>query len=162
MGIASEAIASALHEFRGVHRRFEVLGEFGGITVADDFAHHPTELTATLSAAMRMGFREVWALFQPHTYSRTYLLLDDFAKALSIPDHAVLSEILAVRETNTYHIYAKDLAEKIPGSVWFPTFEEMADYTMARAQSGDLILTLGGGDVYKCANLIVKKYQEKQ
>ena len=162
MGIASEAIASALHEFRGVHRRFEVLGEFGGITVADDFAHHPTELTATLSAAMRMGFREVWALFQPHTYSRTYLLLDDFAKALSIPDHAVLSEILAVRETNTYHIYAKDLAEKIPGSAWFPTFEEMADYTMARAQPGDLILTLGGGDVYKCANLIVKEYQEKQ
>ena len=131
LGIEPEMIASALHAFHGVHRRFEVLGSFGGVTVADDFAHHPTELTATLSAAKRMGFREVWALFQPHTYSRTYLLLDDFAKALTIPDHVVLSEILAVRETNTYHIYAKDLAEKIPGAVWFPTFEEMADYTMA-------------------------------
>lgn len=162
LGIDPETIASALHAFHGVHRRFEVLGCFGGVTVADDFAHHPTELTATLSAAKRMGFREVWALFQPHTYSRTYLLLNDFAKALTIPDHVVLSEILAVRETNTFHIYAKDLAEKIPGAVWFPTFEEMADYTMARVQPGDLILTLGGGDVYKCANLIVQKYRDQE
>ena len=162
MGVDPDTIARALHEFHGVHRRFEVLGSFGGVTVADDFAHHPTELAATLSAAMRMGYRQVWALFQPHTYSRTYLLLDDFAKALSIPDHVVLSEILAVREENTYHIYAKDLAGKVPGSVWFPTFEEMADYTMARAQPGDLILTLGGGDIYKCANLIVQKYKDKE
>ena len=162
MGVNPDTIARALHEFHGVHRRFEVLGSFGGVTVADDFAHHPTELAATLSAAMRMGYRQVWALFQPHTYSRTYLLLDDFAKALSIPDHVVLSEILAVREENTYHIYAKDLAGKVPGSVWFPTFEEMADYTMARAQPGDLILTLGGGDIYKCANLIVQKYKDKE
>ncbi|HIU32711.1 MAG TPA: UDP-N-acetylmuramate--L-alanine ligase [Candidatus Caccousia avistercoris] len=162
MGVDPDTIARALHEFHGVHRRFEVLGSFGGVTVADDFAHHPTELAATLSAAMRMGYRQVWALFQPHTYSRTYLLLDDFAKALSIPDHVVLSEILAVREENTYHIYAKDLADKVPGSVWFPTFEEMADYTMARAQPGDLILTLGGGDIYKCANLIVQKYKDKE
>ena len=162
LGIDSETIASALHAFHGVHRRFEVLGSFGGVTVADDFAHHPTELTATLSAAKRMGFREVWALFQPHTYSRTYLLLNDFAKALTIPDHVVLSEILAVRETNTYKIYAKDLAEKIPGAVWFPTFEEMANYTMARVQPGDLILTLGGGDIYKCANLIVQKYRSQE
>lgn len=161
MGVSPETIAEALHAFGGVHRRFEILGSFHGVTVADDFAHHPTELTATLSAAMRMGYREVWALFQPHTYSRTALLLDDFAKALSIPNHVVLSEILAVRETNTYGIYAKDLAAKIPGSVWFNTFEEMADYTMARARAGDLILTLGGGDVYKCANLIVEKYREK-
>lgn len=162
MGVDPDTIARALHEFHGVHRRFEVLGSFGGVTVADDFAHHPTELAATLSAAMRMGYRQVWALFQPHTYSRTYLLLDDFAKALSIPDHVVLSEILAVREENTYHIYAKDLAGKVPGSVWFPSFEEMADYTMARAQPGDLILTLGGGDIYKCANLIVQKYKDKE
>ena len=142
-----------------MHRRFEILGTFNGVTVADDFAHHPTELTATLNAAMHMGFREVWAVFQPHTFSRTYMLLNDFAKALSIPDHAVLSEILPVREVNTYNIYAKDLAEKIPGCVWFPTFEEIRDYVMAKAQEGDLILTLGGGDVYKCANMIVETYQ---
>ncbi|WP_444641979.1 UDP-N-acetylmuramate--L-alanine ligase [Caproiciproducens sp. R1] len=160
MGVEADTIAESLHQFTGVHRRFEILGTFGGITVADDFAHHPTELTATLSAAMKMNFRRVWAVFQPHTYSRTYLLLDEFAKALSIPDRVVLSEILAVREENTYHIYAKDLADKIPGSVWFKTFEEITEYVTANAEDGDLILTLGGGDVYKCANMIVKKYRE--
>ncbi len=74
----------------------------------------------------------------------------------------VLSEILAVRETNTYHIYAKDLAAKIPGCVWFKTFEEIADYMVKNAENGDLILTLGGGDIYKCANRIVQKYQEAE
>ncbi|WP_444658584.1 UDP-N-acetylmuramate--L-alanine ligase [Caproiciproducens sp. R2] len=161
MGVKAGTIAESLHQFTGVHRRFEILGTFGGITVADDFAHHPTELTATLSAAMKMNFRRVWAVFQPHTYSRTYLLLDEFAKALSIPDRVVLSEILAVREENTYHIYAKDLADKIPGSIWFKTFEEITEYVTANAEDGDLILTLGGGDIYKCANMIVKKYRER-
>lgn len=159
LGVDTDSISKSLHAFTGVHRRFEMLGEFGGVTVADDFAHHPTEVAATLTAAKEMGFHRVWAVFQPHTYSRTYLLLDDFAKALKIADRAVLSEILAVRETNTYNIYAKDLAEKIPGCVWFKTFDEIADYMVQNAEDGDLILTLGGGDVYKCANLIVKKYK---
>lgn len=158
-GADPEAICSALGHFTGVHRRFEVLGKFGGVTVADDFAHHPTELSAVLSSAMRMGYREVWAVFQPHTYSRTYNLLEEFSKALAIPDHLVMTEILAVRESNTYNIHTSDLAAKIPGSVWFNSFEEIADYVMDHAKSGDLILTLGGGDIYKCANLIVQKYQ---
>ena len=110
---------------------------------------------------MHMGFREVWALFQPHTFSRTAMFLDDFAKALSIPDHAVISEILPVRETNTYHIYATDLVEKIPGAVYQKTFEEMMDYVTANAKPGDLILTLGGGNIYQCAHLIVEHYQKK-
>lgn len=160
VGVEPEAVCAALGKFSGVHRRFEVLGKFGGVTVADDFAHHPTELTAVLSSAMRMGYRQVWAVFQPHTYSRTYNLLDDFAKALSIPDHLVMTEILAVRETNTYNIHTSDLAAKVPGSRWFESFEEIAAYVMGKAQPGDLILTLGGGDIYKCANLIVKKYQQ--
>ncbi len=160
LGVDAAPICAALGKFSGVHRRFEVLGKFGGVTVADDFAHHPTELTAVLSSAMRMGYKQVWAVFQPHTYSRTYNLLDDFAKALSIPDHLVMTEILAVRETNTYNIHTSDLAAKIPGSKWFQSFEEIADYVMGQAKDGDLILTLGGGDIYKCANLIVKKYEE--
>ena len=160
-GISPQQIQEGLHAFTGVHRRFEVLGEFDGVTVADDFAHHPTELTASLTAAMHMGFRQVWEVFQPHTYSRTYLLLDDFAKALQIPDHVVMTEILAVREENTYGIYTKDLAAKIPGSRWFQSFEEIAGYVMEKAQPGDLILTLGGGDIYKCANLIVEKYRAR-
>ena len=130
--------------------------------MADDFAHHPTELTATLTSAMKMGYRKVWAIFQPHTYSRTYTLLEDFAKALAIPDHLILTEILAVREENIYGIKTADLAQKVPGSVWFEGFPETADYAIAHAGPGDLLLTLGGGDVYKCANLIVEKYKQRQ
>ena len=159
--VDGEHIKKALEDFSGVHRRFEILGKFEGVTVADDFAHHPTELSAVLSAAVRMGYREVWAVFQPHTYSRTAMLLDDFAKALSIPQHVVMTEILAVRETNTYNIHTSDLAAKIPGSCWFGSFEEIADYVMTHAKENDLILTLGGGDIYKCANLIVEKYKER-
>ena len=161
LGVEPEAICQALGHFTGVHRRFEVLGKFNGVTVADDFAHHPTELSAVLSSAMRMGYRQVWAVFQPHTYSRTYNLLEDFAKALAIPDHLIMTEILAVREENVYGIHTSDLAAKVPDSCWFSSFEEIAGYVMEKAEPGDLILTLGGGDIYKCANLIVKKYQEK-
>ena len=161
MGISGEPIKAALEAFSGVHRRFEILGKFDGVTVADDFAHHPTELSAVLSSSVRMGYNEVWAIFQPHTYSRTAMHLDDFAKALSIPHHVVMTEILAVRETNTYDIHTSDLAAKIPGSCWFNSFDEIADHVMTNAKENDLILTLGGGDIYKCANLIVKKYSEK-
>ena len=162
LGVSPEAICAALGKFSGVHRRFEVLGKFEGVTVADDFAHHPTELTAVLTSAVRMGYHEVWAVFQPHTYSRTYNLLEDFAKALSIPHHLVMTEILAVREENKWGIHTSDLAAKVPGSVWFDSFEKIADYVMEHAQPGDLILTLGGGDIYKCANLIVEKYKERE
>ena len=161
LGIAPEALCSALEHFGGVHRRFEILGQFAGVTVADDFAHHPTELTAVLSSAMRMGYGRVWAVFQPHTYSRTYTFLNDFAEALAIPDHLIMTEILAVREENTYNIHTSDLAAKVPGSVWFDSFDKIAEYVMENAQSGDLILTLGGGDIYKCANLIVERYQNR-
>ncbi len=157
LGISPQQAADALAAFSGAHRRFEILGKPCGITVADDFAHHPTELRATLTTAMSMGFRKVWAVFQPHTFSRTYTFLNEFAEVLSIPDHTILSEILPVRETNTYNIYAKDLADKIDGCVWFKTFDEIADYVTKKAKPGDLIITIGGGNVYMCADLILKK-----
>lgn len=162
LGATPKEIAENLHKFTGVHRRFEILGKPNGITVADDFAHHPTELEATLTAAMNMGFKRVWAVFQPHTYSRTAMLLDDFARVLSIPDKVVMSEILAVREVNTYNIFTEDLANKVEGSVWFKTFEEITDYICDNAKSGDLVLTLGGGNVYMCANMILKKLQSAE
>ena len=157
LGATPNEISENLHKFGGVHRRFEILGTPCGITVADDFAHHPTELTATLNAAMQMGFNKVWAVFQPHTFSRTAMLLDDFAEALKIPNVAIVSEILPVRETNTYNIYATDLTAKIPGSVYRKTFEEITDYVCQNAKEGDLILTMGGGNVYMCANMINKQ-----
>ena len=105
---------------------------------------------------MEMGFRKVWAVFQPHTFSRTALLLDDFAKALSIPDVAIISEILPVRETNTYNIYNTDLGAKVEGSVCIDTFEDITKYIVEHAQEDDLVITLGGGNVYMCANMILK------
>ncbi len=160
MGVAENEIMHGLQQFKGVHRRFEILEKINDITIADDFAHHPTELKTTLNSSMKMGFNKVWAVFQPHTYSRTAMLLDDFAEVLSIPDKVILSEILAVRETNIYNIHTKDLADKIKGSVWFNTFEEITDYVVSKAQPGDLILTLGGGNVYVCANMILNKLKE--
>ena len=155
-GALPEQIAASIPQFTGAGRRFEILGNVGGVTIADDYAHHPAELTATLTAATNMGFKKVWAVFQPFTYSRTAMLLDDFAKALSIADRVVLSEIMGSREKNTYNIYSRDLADKIDGCVWFDTFQEISDYVMARAEEGDLVITLGCGDIYKAAKLMLK------
>jgi UDP-N-acetylmuramate--alanine ligase len=157
VGATPEQLARTIPDFGGAGRRFEILGKVRGITIADDYAHHPAELTATLNVASQMGYNRVWAVFQPFTYSRTKLLLEDFAQALQIPERVVMSEIMGGREHNTWNIYTRDLAEKIPGSVWFETFEEIADYVMANAEAGDLVLTLGCGDVYKCAKMMLKK-----
>lgn len=154
LGMNPDEMAEHIDKFPGAGRRFEILGEVNGVTIADDYAHHPTEIAATLKAAKEMDFHEVWAVFQPFTYSRTALLMDDFVTALSVADHVVMSEIMGSREKNTYNVYTKDLAEKIPGSVWFNTFKEMADYTMSHAKPGDLVITLGCGDVYKCAYIM--------
>ena len=161
-GATWEQCAAGLNAFHGAQRRFEVLGKIGGITVADDYGHHPTEIEATLKAAKALPFKRVWAVHQPFTYSRTAALLDDFARVLSHADFVVLSEIMGSREKNTYNIYAKDLAAKIHGCVWFPDFPEIADYVVKNARPGDLILTLGCGDINKCAHLIVEKLKEKE
>ncbi len=169
------SIQKGLDEFRGAKRRFEKLGFEKGITVVDDYAHHPTELEATLRAAMEMDFRKVWAVFQPFTFSRTKLLLDDFARVLQIPDHAVLTDIMGSREKNTYGIFTRHLAEKIPGCIWFPqdetaewtdqrkyeNFQQICDYICQNAQSGDLVITLGCGDAYKIAKMILAKLSEE-
>ncbi len=155
LGATPQQVAEGAEHFGGAGRRFEVLGEINGVTIADDYAHHPAELAVTLKAAKEMDFGSVWAVFQPFTYSRTAMLLDDFAHALSLADHVVMSEIMGSREVNTYNIYTSDLAAKLPGSVWFPTFEEMANHVLQNAKPGDLVLTLGCGDVYKCARLML-------
>ena len=146
-------------EFRGAGRRFEVLGTYKGITVADDYAHHPAELEAALASAKQMPFRRVWAVFQPFTFSRTAMLLDDFAKALSLADRVVLTKIMGAREVNTYGVSTADLAARIPGCVWFEEFEEAADYVAQHARPDDLVLTLGCGDVYKAAHMMIKKWE---
>lgn len=157
VGAPIEQVKEQIAQFRGASRRFEILGKVRGITIADDYAHHPAELAVTLGAAGELHFHNVWAVFQPFTYSRTKLLMDDFAKALSLADRVVMSEIMGSREKNTDGVYTSQLAEKIPGSVWFPGFEEIADYVMSHAQSGDLVITLGCGDVNKCAKMMLQR-----
>ncbi|MCR4780626.1 MAG: UDP-N-acetylmuramate--L-alanine ligase [Ruminiclostridium sp.] len=156
-GCRFDSAVKGLGEFRGAVRRFEKLAVVNGITFVDDYAHHPTEVKSLLETAKGMSFGRVWAVHQPFTYSRTATLLNEFAEALSIADRVVLTEIMGSREKNTYNIYSKDLAAKINGAVWFPTFEEVADYVVKNAESGDLVITLGCGDVYKVGYLMIDK-----
>lgn len=174
LGISPDDCKKGLADFRGAKRRFEKLGCEKGITVVDDYAHHPAELEATLTSAMGMDFNKVWAVFQPFTFSRTKILLDDFARVLQIPDKAVLTDIFGSREKNTFGIFTRHLAEKIPECVWFPqdenaewtderkyfNFRQICDYICENAQSGDLVITLGCGDAYKIAKMILAKLKE--
>lgn len=160
-GIPVEALRDGLESYNGTVRRFERIAEVNGITIADDYAHHPAEVAVTLNTAKKMSFKRVWAVHQPFTYSRTAMLLSEFADALSIADRVVLTEIMGSREKNTYNIYAKDLAEKIDGCVWYSTFEEVAQYVADNAESGDLVITLGCGDVYKVAEMLADMMREK-
>ena len=156
-GIDIKDAISSLEQFGGACRRFEILAEIDGITIADDYAHHPAELKVTLDAAMQMDYNNVWAVFQPFTYSRTKEHMDDFAKVLQIPDKCVMTEIMGSREVNTDGVFTSQLAEKIPGSVWFNTFDEVAEYVLKYAKAGDLIITLGCGDIYKAAKIMISK-----
>lgn len=156
-GAGADAVKDGLNGYTGAGRRFEILGTVNGITVADDYAHHPAELAATLTAAKEMDYKRVWAVFQPFTYSRTVMLMDDFARVLKIPDRVVLAEIMGSREKNTYNVYSKDLAARVPGSVVCPDFKSIADYVLANAHSGDLVITLGCGDIYKAAKLMLHR-----
>lgn len=174
VGADFESVQKGLEDFRGASRRFEKLGFEKGVTVVDDYAHHPTELEATLSSAMEMGFNRVWAIFQPFTFSRTKLLLDDFARVLSIPDKTVLTDIMGSREKNTFGIFTRNLAEKIPDCIWFPqdesaeytderkyfNFQQVCDYVCENVSEGDLVITLGCGDAYKIAKMILKKLKD--
>jgi UDP-N-acetylmuramate--alanine ligase len=155
-GAGKDALRTGIAAFGGVHRRFEILGVREGVTIADDYAHHPAELRVTLKTAKSLGYENVWAVFQPYTFSRTVLLLEDFAEALTIADRVVLSAIMGGRERNTWGNTSAEVGQKLPGCVCLATFEEIADYVMQNAGPGDLVITLGCGDVYKCANLMMK------
>lgn len=156
-GIDAKTAIELLTDFTGAGRRFEKLANIDGVEIVDDYAHHPAELKVTLEATKKMDYKKVIAIFQPFTYSRTAMLLDDFARVLKIPDKVIMTEIMGSREKNTYNIYTKDLADKIPDSEWFSTFDEVAERAIELAEDGDLIITLGCGDVYKIAKIIIDK-----
>ena len=154
LGVKAEEIKSALIEFRGAGRRFEFYGEFGGFMLADDYAHHPTEIEATLRAAKDLNYKRVIAVFQPFTFSRTALLKDDFIKALSIADKVILTPIMGSREINTFGIKSDDIAVGLKDCICVENFEEAVNAINNIAGENDIVITMGGGDVYKIAKRI--------
>ncbi|MFR9164224.1 MAG: UDP-N-acetylmuramate--L-alanine ligase [Lachnospiraceae bacterium] len=161
LGVDDGDICAGLLAYRGTHRRFEKKGVLNGVTIIDDYAHHPQEIAATLSTAENYPHRELWCVFQPHTYTRTRALMDDFAEALSAADHVVLADIYAARETDTLGISSSMLAEKIAGlgtDAWyFPSFSEIEEFLLEKCGSGDLLITMGAGDIVKVGENLLKK-----
>jgi UDP-N-acetylmuramate--alanine ligase len=159
LGISRDDAAAALKKYTGTERRFQVLGTRNGFTVIDDYAHHPTEIEATLRTASNYPHRELYCVFQSHTYTRTKALMDDFAKALTLADHIILAPIYAARETDTLGISEHTLAGKIEAlghpCLCLSTFEEIEKYLLQNCQSGDLVITMGAGNINEVgANLV--------
>lgn len=154
-GANGEQIAAGLRDFHGAGRRFEFIGTIKDITFADDYAHHPTEIAATLAAAKGMDYKRVIAIFQPFTFSRTARHLDEFAATLSAADITIVSDIMGSRETNEWNVSSAQIVERMTNEAHhLPTFEDITAFLLPRLQAGDLVLTMGGGDVYKCCRMI--------
>ena len=158
LGVSAQGIKTALEVFTGAGRRFEFYGEVNGFMLADDYAHHPTEIAATLSAARSLSYDRVIAVFQPFTFSRTSLLKNEFIEALSIADKVILTPIMGSREVNTYGISSQDIANGLNDCVCVADFDEAVSEIVSSAYKGDIVITMGGGDIYKVAHMLVDHY----
>jgi UDP-N-acetylmuramate--alanine ligase len=156
MGIPGEVVAESLKSFRGADRRLEHKGTYNGAEVYDDYAHHPGELAATIEAVRATNPKRLVVAFQPHTYTRTHALFNDFVRELKKPDVVVIAEIYAARERNTVGISSKDLQAQIPGSVYCQTLPQVTEYLRSIAQPGDMIITVGAGDIYRAGEALLK------
>lgn len=157
LGIPGEAVTRGLATFRGAGRRLEYKGTFRGADVYDDYAHHPGELAATIAAVRSMHYERIILAFQPHTYSRTHALFDDFVRELKMADQVVMAEIYAARERNAIGISSLDLARQIPGAVYCETLPEVTSYLATTARPGDVILTVGAGDIYRAGEALLNQ-----
>lgn len=159
--IDKESVKKALKEFRGVGRRFEYLGEYKGAHFFDDFAHHPTEIDATFESSKAIDHHETWAVFQSHTYSRTYEHLEEFADVLSKFDHVIICDIYPARETNIWNVKEDDLValikKKNPHVKHIATYSEIAKYLDSHIRENDLVLTIGAGPINQVANMLLKQ-----
>ena len=161
MGLDTDAIVKGLDSFGGANRRFQYKGSVDGVTVIDDYAHHPTEIRATLTAAENYPHKRLVLVFQPHTYSRTKAFLDDFADVLSMADVVVLADIFAAREKNTFGVSSKDILARLKAkgteSYYFPSFEEIEKFLLKKCMNGDLLITMGAGNVVEIGEAILGK-----
>ena len=158
-GISAEHIKNALLKFKGACRRFEFKGKINGADIYDDYGHHPTEILATAKALMAKKFNNSWVVFQPHTYSRTQSLLQDFAKALLNFDNIIVVDIYAAREKNTYGVTSEDLVNEIcsfgKNALYIPDFDECVSYLKKNVKSGDIVLTLGAGTITNLGPMLI-------
>ena len=161
LDIPMEVILRGLKRFTGTDRRFQKKGSVNGFTIIDDYAHHPQEIAATIEAAKKYPHRKLWIAFQPHTYSRTAALMDDFAGALSQADEIVLADIYAAREKNTIGISSDDLRkhmlEQNTNVYYIPKFEDIEDFLLQHVEEGDVLITMGAGDIYKVGDDLLKQ-----
>ena len=161
LGIDREHILAGLACFGGAHRRFELKGTLGNVTVIDDYAHHPTEIKATLTTATHTPHNELWVVFQPHTYTRTRAFMHEFAEALSLADHVVLAEIYPARETDNLGISSRTLQAELhkigKDCDYFSTFEEIEEFLLKNCMHGDLLITMGAGDVLKIGENLLQR-----
>ena len=161
LDIPMETILRGLKRFTGTDRRFQKKGSVNGFTIIDDYEHHPQEIAATIEAAKKYPHRKLWIVFQPHTYSRTAALLDDFAGALSQADEIVLADIYAAREKNTIGISSDDLRkhmlEQNTNVYYIPKFEDIEDFLLQHVEEGDVLITMGAGDIYKVGDDLLKQ-----
>lgn len=159
--IPLEQIQSGLLAFHGTERRFEEKGSFQGVTVIDDYAHHPTEIRATLTAASKYPHNHLWCVFQPHTYSRTKALLHEFAEALSLAEHVILTDIYAAREADPGDISSRTLQKEMKQLgkevSYLSDFEEIQKYLLKNCVDGDLLITMGAGNVVEIGENLIKK-----
>ncbi|MDK2564755.1 UDP-N-acetylmuramate--L-alanine ligase [Romboutsia sedimentorum] len=156
-----ELIRTNIKAYGGVGRRFEVKGNYNGALVVDDYAHHPTELKATLSAAKKMKQSKLWCIFQPHTYTRTKSLLNEFAEAFYAADKVIITDIYAAREQDPGDIHSKDLVEKLYQNnvdvTYISKFEDITDYLRDNVKDNDLVITAGAGPIYQVAEALIQK-----
>lgn len=161
LGLPMQQILTGLLSFGGTHRRFEYKGNIGDVIVIDDYAHHPTEIKATLTAAREYPHDDLWVVFQPHTYTRTKAFLDQFAEVLTLADHVVLADIYAAREPDTGMVSSKDIVHLLKEAgtdvYYFPTFGEIEDFLLSQVKGHDLLITMGAGDVVNIGEDILRK-----
>lgn len=156
MGISGDAVSKGLATFGGAERRMQYKGTYRGADIYDDYAHHPDELAATIEAVRTMNYKRIVLAFQPHTYTRTKALFDEFVRELKKPDHVVLAEIYAARERNTIGISSRDLQKLIPGSVYCQTLQDVTAYLKKEVREGDIVLTVGAGDIYRAGESLLE------
>ena len=156
VGVPGDVTARGLAGYHGASRRMEYKGRYNGADIYDDYAHHPDELAATYSVVKDMGYDRVILVFQPHTYTRTKALFNDFIRVLQPADHLVIPEIYAARETDTLGLSSTQLCDKLPGSVYCRNLEETAAYLREIARPGDMIITCGCGDVYRTCHMLMR------